>query len=179
MALQDSTLRLLRKRYEESPKNVVEIIKQGKLENVVKQLQVDFSLSDIQSNKLSDEIVLTLLFFCPTADLNMRIARELSLPQEKAESIGAYVYQMIFSSLDYIFEDETPVNSEAYRIEDKEVVANPNTPPQSPVPSAPASPTANIRTMQGDIQATSQEDILKGKQEAKIDDNTPRWGNQT
>lgn len=46
---------------------------------------------------------------------------------------------------------------------------------QSKVPN----PAPNIRTMQGDIQATSQEDILKGKQEAKIDDNTPRWGNQT
>ncbi|MCA9359780.1 hypothetical protein KC850_01950 [Candidatus Kaiserbacteria bacterium] len=168
MPIQTQTQQLLEERLSVVPKEVRSVICGDKLNEIVRAIQIDFSLTDIQSNRLSDEILLTLLFFYPTINLDNRILESLGIDTEASGKISSYVQQSLFAPMSGIYEqtNEMFVTDEAKSYKT--------------VPEVTASiATPNIRTMQGDIKATSQEDLLKGKQETKIDDDTPRWGNQT
>jgi hypothetical protein len=103
MTNDSSATQLLNTRFFEMPEEVKGLLVSNEIDETVTQLASDFTLNDRQSVSLSNEILLTLLFFCPVSDLRERIKTNLDLQEDVSEILFAFIYQKFFHPREYLY----------------------------------------------------------------------------
>ncbi len=149
------------------------MIRTSEIDKVADSVQADFSLSKIQTNRLSDEILLTALLFYPTTNLSQRISENLALDQDKADEINAFISGKIFAPLNYLYDDTDKL------FEGGAVTQPPTTTDlQSEIDAAEAElqALAPIRTMADDMKSASvggvKENTYVSNQSSLLGDST-------
>lgn len=86
---------MIRERVSILPPEIIELTQGELIGNTVDQIQTDFSLTSEQAVKLSNEIVLTVLFFEEISTLTQRIETELKISKKNSDKM----YPILFSSI--------------------------------------------------------------------------------
>lgn len=185
------TIKLLQDRLAIVPEEVSKLILSGEIELIVIKLKSDFSLSDVQAAQLSNEIVLTVLFFYPTSTLTKRVIDSTNVAPDIATSIYNSVDKAIFAPLKSIY-DMLPATDKENKIldtvQEKEVIADTQKDLTSDIAETEATLKAipHVRTMAEDMKqsqaakettySSTQEAILK-EGRPTVDKTSPQWGN--
>ncbi|MFM2381643.1 MAG: hypothetical protein RLZZ76_410 [Candidatus Parcubacteria bacterium] len=94
----------LQTRFDELPREIMDVIVGGTLDAIVFELTEKYSLSEAQSTALENEIILVLSFFIERSSFIDNVSESLNVEHRIAEEIGKEVQTEIFELVEEYFE---------------------------------------------------------------------------